>query len=138
MKFPEWLAVFGDLDYRGACRPESNEQITFFAELERIYPELAQIALHPRNEGKRTPGQTTRQKMEGLNVGASDIIIPGQQTFVCELKRKNHRHSRWEPHQEGYLLACANNGAYVCVALGYEAALLAVENWITAIELERE
>ncbi len=135
MKFPSWLTVYGDLAYRGLSLPESNEQITFFAELDRLYPDIAQIAVHVRNEGKRTPGQVIRHKLEGMNTGAADIIIPGALSFVCELKRSNHTLSKWEPDQLAYLKACFDNGAFVCVALGYVAALQALEDWLTGLEL---
>lgn len=132
MKFPDWLPVFGDQAYRGPCPREALEQITFFAELERRAPDLAAVALHPRNEGKRTPQQTARQKAEGLNVGASDIVIPGRRTFVCELKRRDHTKSTWQPGQLEYLQAADELGAWVCVALGWEEAWRAVLEWESA------
>ena len=57
MIFPEWIPVYGDTSYRGDCPPESAEQITFFGALRRTYPALGSIAIHPRNEGKRTHRQ---------------------------------------------------------------------------------
>ncbi len=136
MKIPQWIRVFGDTDYRGDCALESAEQVTFFAELERLYPDLSPIALHPRNEGKRTPGQYQKQRMEGMAPGAADIIIPASLTFVCELKRADHTKSKWETNQLGYLKTCFDNGAFVCVALGYEAALIAVDEWLRIMEFE--
>lgn len=135
MKFPSWLTVYGNLDYRGISPPESNEQITFFTELNKHYPDIARIAVHVRNEGKRTPGQAIRHKLEGMNTGAADIIIPGASSFVCEMKRSNHTLSKWEPDQLAYLKACTDNGAFVCVALGYVAALYGLEQWLTGLEL---
>src|SRR5690625_5976683 len=77
MKFPEFLRVFGDTTYRGACPSEAMEQVTFFNRLRSQYPETwGRIALHPRNEGKRTPGQVYREKSEGMAEGAPDIVIP--------------------------------------------------------------
>lgn len=87
------------------------------------------IAIHPRNEGKRHHVQVAREKAEGMTPGASDIIIPGAPSFVCELKRKDHTKSRWQAEQEEYLQACRQAGAFVCVALGWEAALEAFNNW---------
>jgi len=127
MKFPKWLKVYGDIDFRGKCPPESAEQITFFRQLP---PELKAIAIHPRNEGKRSYHQTAKQKAEGMNVGASDIIIPAAPSFVCELKRRDHTKSAWQKGQIEYLENCQKNGCFVCVALGYEAALQAVDDWI--------
>lgn len=131
MKFPDWLPVYGSKDYRNKkCPVESAEQITFFNVLRRDYPQLGIIAVHPRNEGKRTMQQAMRQKAEGMTSGASDIIIPGNPSFVCELKRKDHTLCSWEVEQLTYLEAAKNNGSFVCVALGYEAALEALIEWI--------
>lgn len=130
MKFPISIKVYGDQKYRNKkCPPESAEQITFFNVLRREYPELGAIAIHPRNEGKRSMQQTQRQKAEGMTPGASDIIIPGCPTFVCEMKRQDHTLCKWEPEQIAYLEQCQKNGAFVCVALGYKAALEALEQW---------
>ena len=126
MKFPDWLPVYGDASYRGKCPPESAEQITFFGQLP---PELRAIAIHPRNEGKRSHYQTAKHKAEGMTPGASDIIIPGNPTFVCELKRIDHTQSQWQPNQLNYLQGCHQQGAFVCVALGWEAAMQAVHDW---------
>lgn len=131
MKFPDWLPVYGSTDYRNKkCPVESAEQITFFNVLRRDYPKLGIIAVHPRNEGKRTMQQAMRQKAEGMTSGASDIIIPGNPSFVCELKRKDHTLCSWEVEQLTYLETARNNGSFVCVALGYEAALEALIEWI--------
>lgn len=131
MRFPEWLPVYGDQDYRNKkCPVESAEQITFFNTLRRDYPELGRIAIHPRNEGKRTANQAQRQKAEGMTPGAADIIIPGSPAFVCELKRIDHTLCAWEPDQLEYLATAQTMGAFVCVALGHKAALEALEVWI--------
>jgi hypothetical protein len=70
-----------------------------------------------------------QQKAEGMVAGAADIIIPGDPTFVCELKRQDHTKSVWQPNQIDFLEECHGSGAFVCVALGYEAALEAVDEW---------
>ena len=130
MKFPEWLKVYGDTSYRGKCPKESSEQVTLFNFIRRQFKHtIGVIAVHPRNEGKRSHNQTARQKAEGMTPGASDIIIPGNPTFVCELKRRDHTQCKWQPGQLEYLEACQNNGAFVCVALGHEAAIEAIEEW---------
>ena len=129
MKFESWLRVFGCTDFRGACPTESVELITFFNVLRLKYPPLGRVAIHPRNEGVRAYAQTMRHKAEGMSVGAADIIIPGTSTFVCELKRKDHTKSKWEKGQQEYLQFAHNNGAYVCVALGYEQAIKSVIEW---------
>lgn len=126
MKIPRWLPAYGDANYRGKCPPESAEQITFFNQLP---PNLRRIALHPRNEGKRTYQQTARQKAEGMTVGASDIIIPASPAFVCELKRQDHTQSKWQKGQLEFLQECQEQGAFVCVAFGWRAAMEALEKW---------
>lgn len=132
MKFPEGLKVYGDTSFRGKCPTESAEQITFFSQLRKRVPHIGLIALHIRNEAKRSAQQTVTQKAEGMVVGASDIVIPGSPCFVCELKRTDHTKSSWQPNQKEYLQAAKDNGAFVCVALGWEAALEAVKEWDNA------
>src|SRR5699024_8936847 len=86
------------------------------------------IAVHPRNEGKRTYHQARMQRLEGaLNVGASDVIIPAAPAFVCEIKRRDHTKSRWQEGQQEYLKAAQDAGAFVCVALGADAAIEALQ-----------
>ena len=136
MKFPENLAVYGDQAYRGDCPSESSEQIAFFSELKRKYPLLHAIAIHPKNEGKRAKGQfqqLAKDKAMGLNVGSADIIIPASPAFVCELKRKDHTQSKFQAGQVEYLESCKAMGAFVCVALGYEAAMQAVDEYAKVI-----
>lgn len=133
MKFPKWLRTFGQLDYRGECPPELAEQITFFQWLRVQHPDLHRIAVHPRNEGKRSYHQARMQRLEGsLNTGASDVIIPAKVPFICEMKRRDHTKSRWEKGQLEYLEASQQAGAFVCVALGADAAIEALEAWRAA------
>lgn len=127
MKFPPWLDVYGDLAFRGKCPTETLEQVTFFNRIRQT--KWGTICLHPRNEGNRTHHQTAKQKAEGMTPGASDIIIPGAPTFVCELKRQDHTQSQWEPGQLEYLETAKNAGAFVCVGLGVEGAWEAFLLW---------
>lgn len=130
MKIPTWLPIYGRIDYRGACPRETLEQVTFFRRLRDAYPDtLGRIALHPRNEGKRTHSQTDREKAEGMALGASDVIIPAKVPFVCEIKRQDHTKNTWQPGQIEYLEAAHNEGAFVCVALGVDAAWEALNDW---------
>lgn len=132
MKWPEWLKVYGDQTYRGDCPTESNEQVTLFARMRKRWPDtIGRVAIHPRNEGKRTPGQVWHQKAEGMTDGASDVIIPGCPAFVLELKRRDHTASTWQKGQVEYLKAAHDMGAFVCVALGADAAIEAIECYIT-------
>lgn len=133
MKFPEWLEVYGPQDYRKECPLEGIEQITFFARLRAQYPDsYGLIALHPKNEGKRKGKQfrqLDRDKLLGLAPGAADIVIPARVSFVCEMKRRDHTLCGWQPKQLDYLLAAYEAGAFVCVALGCDAAWEAFEEW---------
>jgi len=130
MIIPNWLPIYGDLEFRGQCPSETLEQVTFFGWVRREYPEsLGMIAIHPRNEGKRHHAQVRTEKAEGMTPGAPDIIIPGSPTFVCELKRQDCTKSRWQPGQLDYLAAAQEMGAFVCVALGWEAAKEALQDW---------
>ncbi|MCK9506085.1 MAG: hypothetical protein M0Q95_18130 [Porticoccaceae bacterium] len=132
MIFPSFLNVFGDTAWRGKCPPESAEQITFFNWLRLQYPKsYGLIAIHPRNEGKRTHQQTQRQKAEGMTPGAADVVVPGCPAFVCELKRRDHTASKWQDGQIDYLEAAQGAGAFVCVALGWVAAKEAFETWLS-------
>ena len=131
MKFPNWLAVYGDVTYRGQCPREAIEQITAFNRIRGAYPDtLGVIALHPRNEAKRSHHKAQREKAEGMAPGASDLIIPGAPAFVCEIKRRDHTKSQWEDHQQDYLWAARQQGTFVCVALGADAVMEALYVWL--------
>lgn len=131
MKIPEWLPVYGSMDYRGECPKEALEQVTLFARIRRTWPEsLGRIALHPRNEGRKDGRQVVREKAEGMTPGAADIVIPGAPTLVMELKRRDHTQSSWQDGQLDYLLAAKEQGAWVCVALGADAGMEAINGWL--------
>jgi hypothetical protein len=125
--------VFGDVDFRGKCAAESVEQVTFFNRIRSQYPDTwGALAIHARNEQQLRGGQfgsMAKQKAEGMVSGASDIIIPGQVTFVCELKRRDRIKSAWQDGQVSYLTAAHQAGAFACVALGCDAAWEAFEQW---------
>lgn len=124
------VKVYGDVAFRGDCPTETAEQVTFFGRLRRHHKETWGIlAIHPRNEGKRTHQQTIRAKAEGMTSGTSDIVIPGAPSFVCELKRRDHTKSKWERGQVEYLSAAQSAGCFSCVALGVDAAWEAFEEW---------
>lgn len=120
MKLPANLTLFGTVD-KNDTASESQHAITFFNKLRREYPQYGTIATHIRNEGKRTSSQVQKQKAEGMTTGAADIIIPCNPPFVCELKSRSPR-AKITPEQIAYLLQAQELGAFVCVALGYEAA----------------
>lgn len=133
MKFKEGVPVYGDVKFRGECPKEDIEQISFFNWLRREYPEYGAVAIHPKNEEKRSGGKfyaLQKDKAMGLVPGASDIVIPASPSFVCEMKRQDHTKSRWQKGQPEYLEAAKKLGAFVAVALGFEAAKEAFEAYI--------
>jgi hypothetical protein len=134
MKFPEGIKVYGDKAYRDKkCPKEVMEQVTFFNQLRGRHPETyGAIAVHVRNEGKKTVNQVAKEKAEGMVTGACDIMIPGVRTFICELKRRDHTESKIQKEQIDYMLAAQRLGAFVCIALGWEAAMEAFEEWASS------
>ena len=125
--------VYGDLDFRGKCPNEDQEQMTFFNRVRAQYPETwGKLAIHPRNEGLKRAGQFSavmKHRADGMTAGASDIIIPARVAFVCELKRRDRTKCTWQDGQIDYLNAAANAGAFACVAFGCDAAWQAFNDW---------
>jgi len=108
---------------------EKVEMASFFNRLRRQYPHLGAIALHIRNEGKRSAMQQQAIVGEGGFVkGASDVIIPGAPTFVMEMKSRA-KTAKVSKEQAAYLETAAAAGAFACVALGAVAAWEALEEW---------
>lgn len=112
------------------CPSEQYEMASFFNRLRAEYPDSwGKVAIHVRNEGKRTFGQVQRTRFEGGFVkGASDISIPGSPSFICEMKSRSHT-ARLSKEQIEYLTAAQKLGAFVCVALGAKAAWQAFEEY---------
>jgi len=129
--------VYGDTEFRGKCPKEDQEQIAFFGELRRLYPDTwGALAIHPRNEQLLKGGQFSRvakHRAEGMTKGASDIVIPARVSFVCELKRQDHTLSTWQAGQVEYLTAAHDAGAFACVALGWRGAWEAFEAWLSEV-----
>lgn len=120
-----------DSNYRGKCPHESVEQKTFFNRIRREYPDTwGKIATHIENEGKRHYKQTANSNAMGMVKGASDIIIPGSPTFVCELKRKDKTKTKLSDDQIKYLETCAQMGAFACVAYGVDEAWRAFGDYL--------
>lgn len=126
---PDYIKIYGDTDWRGPCPTETAELIGFFQLLAKEYPSLAAIATHIRNEGKRSKFQGFKQQQEGMNTGASDIIIPCSPPIVIELKRRDHTLSAISGKQVSYLASASVYGAFACVALGAVSAMEAVKAW---------
>lgn len=124
------IRVYGKQE-KGKQPSENAEMVTFFNVLREDFPELAIISTHIKNEGKRTIHQINKDKSEGLITGFPDIVILGCPAFACEMKSKS-KSSKLSDDQEKVLTAAVNNGAFACVAYGYEAAIDAVRDWINA------
>lgn len=122
------IKIYGTVDK--TCEiTEAYHMITFFNSLRIKFPKsYGAIAVHIRNESQRTAQQAARHKMEGLVKGCADIIIPGNPSFVCEMKSRSPK-AKITDKQINYLLAAQNNGSFVCVALGHEAAWEAFNEW---------
>lgn len=130
MKTPNWLPTY-DSGFRGRCPLEAAEQATFFNRIRKQYPDSwGAIATHIKNEGKRHRLQIDKDRAQGLTKGASDILIPGNPSFVCELKRKDRTVSQWQTGQQEYLKAAMECGSFVCVAFGVDQAWLAFHDFI--------
>ena len=123
------IPIYGDLDFRGKCPSEASEQVSFLCLLRKEFPKLAEIAVHIRNEGKRTKRQGNQHKMEGMNTGASDIVIPCDPPILIELKRRDHTLSSTSKDQLKYLVNSRKLGAFGCYALGAAGAMEAVRAW---------
>lgn len=133
MQFPNWLNVYGDIQYRAECPLEAAEQVTFVNYMRRVYPDsLGALLVHIKNEGKRTMRQAVMDKANGMTKGAPDIIIPCNPPILIELKRRNHTKSSWQTGQIEYLKKAHDNGAFVVCALGCDAAIKAVEDYLLA------
>ena len=124
------LVVYGDPDWRGKCPLEAAEAVSFFCQLRAEFPELAKVATHIRNEGKRTKRQGYQHQQEGMNTGASDVIIPVCPPIVMEMKRRDHTLSSISKEQVDYLVAAASGGAFSGVALGAAGAMEMVRTWV--------
>lgn len=131
MKLPADIPIYGDTKYRGSCPSEALEQLTFFSRIRKLHPTtVGALAIHPRNEGERDFAEAARERAEGMTKGAADIVIPGAPAFVCELKRRNHTKSEILPEQLAYLRAARDAGCWVCVALGADAAMEALDDYL--------
>lgn len=133
MIFPSHIPCYGDPTFRGKCPLESVEQMSLVNQIRRVYPDtFGKIVFHPRNEGLLSKGQfssVAKHKAEGMTKGAPDCIVPGNPSFLCEIKRANPQLSKWQDGQIEYLEAAQKLGAFVCIALGAKAAWQAFEEY---------
>ena len=128
------IKIYGDLSYRDKrCPKESVEQITFINRVRKEFPDThGRTLFHAKNEGKLIKGQfqsITKDKAMGMVTGCVDIHDHGSPSFCMELKRKDPTLSSISDEQINYLLAAKKAGAFVCVALGHEAAWEAFNEW---------
>lgn len=124
------IHLYGDTNWRGKCPLEAAEAVSFFCQLRAEFPELTKVATHIRNEGKRTKRQGHQHQQEGMNTGASDVIIPVCPPIVMEMKRRDHTESSISKEQVDYLVAAASCGAFTGVALGAAGAMEMVRAWV--------
>ena len=132
MIFPEGIKIYGDTTFRDKkCHVEDAELVTFINQIKKLYPDsFGRLILHIPNEGKRKAHEVANLKKKGaLNTGASDIIIPGNPSLVMEMKRQDNTLSEWQPGQIEYLEASKSAGCAVCICLGWEAAMMAFNDW---------
>lgn len=131
MIFPEGIKVYGDTNHRDKnCHSEDAELSTFVNQVKKLYPDIGRIMVHIPNEGKRKGYEVDNLKRKGaLTSGASDIIIPGNPSFIMEMKKIDHTLCRWQPGQIAYLKSSKEMGCFVCVCLGWEAAMMAFNDW---------
>ena len=132
------LILYGNQKFRSKqCPRESIEQITFVNAIRAQYPDsYGLILIHPENEKKLVNGQfsaVSKSRAMGMSPGASDIIIPGNPSFVCEIKRADRTLSDISDEQLAYLYAAKEAGAFACIALGHEAAINAFEDWLDIV-----
>ena len=124
------IDVIGDTSYRGDCPSETAEMIGFFFWLRSHHPKLAAVAVHVRNEGQRSKRQGYQHKQEGMNTGASDIVIPVNPPICIEMKRRDHTKSTISDEQLDYLVAAQDAGAFAVLALGCKGAMEVIAGWI--------
>lgn len=133
------LILYGDSKYRNKnCPKESLEQITFISWVRKNFPDTHGITLfHAKNEAKLINGQfhaIHKDRAMGMSKGCADIHAPGNPSFCMELKRQDRTLSDISLEQLAYLYAAKEAGAFVCIALGYEAAMNAFNDWLKIIK----
>lgn len=132
MKVPDHIMSFGDLSFRGKCEHEDYVLTSFVSWLRREHPKYAQVALHPKNEGKRSPAQFKADLAKGFKKGASDIIIIGNPTLCLELKIADSARAKWSCEEQITFLTDAQKvGAISAVGFGLQGAKDAFLFWLS-------
>ncbi len=139
------IHVFGDLTFRGDCNKEDSDLASLFAHVRFNHPEYASLIFHPETEmpvnGGGSYAYHAKSKAKGRLDGLADIvclpIAKNAPAFVCELKRvdisKSLASKKRKEHflnQLHLLSEQKDHGAFACVALGYDAAVEAFEQYV--------
>ena len=123
-------------NYSGDCPLEREDQKSFVEYVRKLYPQThGALIVHVSNEGKRNYRQAAFLKGQGQTKGASDIIIPGNPAFVCEIKRNDKSKSRLSMDQYNYLKAASDAGCFACVCYGFDEAIKAFSEWMRVNKL---
>lgn len=122
------LRVYGNTEYRDGKRNENDQSMTFVNQVRKRYPEL--LIMHIKNEGKKTKAAADFDRAMGMLTGASDFIVIGNPTLCIEMKNADHTVSTIGKKQVDFLINAEKQGCFTCVALGWEAAMEAVEDWM--------
>lgn len=129
MKTPTWLPKFGDLPKSTSNPAEDYVLSSLISRIRNDYPlTYGLVAFHVKNESKRTTGQIRADKAKGLTKGVSDLIVIGNPTLCMEIKKDNS--CRFEDGQLEFLQQAQKQGAFVCLAVGYQGAKNAFEHWL--------
>ena len=130
MKIPEWLPKFGSLKKSNENPKEDYVLSSIVSCIRMDYPNTyGLVAFHVKNESKRTTGQIRADKAKGLTKGVSDLIVIGNPTLCMEIKRDDSCY--FESGQLEFLEQAQKNGAFVCLAVGYDGAKEAFNHWLT-------
>ena len=129
MKTPTWLPKFGDLPKSTSNPAEDYVLSSLISRIRNDYPSTyGLVAFHVKNESKRTTGQIRADKAKGLTKGVSDLIVIGNPTLCMEIKKDNS--CCFEDGQLEFLQQAQKQGAFVCLAVGYQGAKDAFEHWL--------
>lgn len=128
------VRIFGDLNYRNKkCPQEATEQQTVINQVRIHYPFLVYTSI--KNEDKRTSAQMKLEQSMGFRAGVSDLVFFGNPTLCIEMKRQDHTMSKWQPEQQPFLIEAQAQGAMTCVCFGWQAAMQAIEEWLSIRKL---
>lgn len=129
MKTPSWLPKFGTLKKSNDNPKEDYVLSSMVSRIRTDYPlTYGLVAFHVKNESKRTTGQIRADKAKGLTKGVSDLIVIGNPTLCMEIKRDDSCY--FEIGQLEFLEQAQKNGAFVCLAVGYDGAKEAFNHWL--------